>query len=159
VEGVWQYKIRLRDAARPGGVEGGVQQFTCTPATSHGFVRVSPTDGRFFEFSDGTPFVHSLVSGEDNMFANRDAWETQMAKFNQAGVRFFRFWLQVWGSNFLFPLGGKGPVRGVLPQRPQIDPEAVDHRGPERGRRDRPVVHPHGPQQPVRPPGPLGKAR
>ncbi len=53
--GQWQVRFRVADAQ--GVALSAPQTFTVTPSASHGFVRVSPTDARYFEFSDGTPFL------------------------------------------------------------------------------------------------------
>ncbi len=55
VVGIWKVRIHVRDAN--GSFTTPAQTFHCVPSKSHGFVRVSPTDARYFEFSDGTPFL------------------------------------------------------------------------------------------------------
>jgi hypothetical protein len=58
IAGEWHYKIRIVDAS--GTSEGPVQRFMVMASNRKGFIRVSQTDPRFFEFSDGTPFVTPL---------------------------------------------------------------------------------------------------
>ncbi len=52
--GNWQYKLSAIDAS--GAYETQPAAFTVAPSTSHGFVRVSQRDPRYFEFEDGTYF-------------------------------------------------------------------------------------------------------
>ena len=61
--GTWQYKVRAQDAA--GTAESAIQQFSVIDSSRKGFVRISATDPRFFEFSDGTPFVAPLINVEE----------------------------------------------------------------------------------------------
>jgi hypothetical protein len=60
--GEWRYKMRVVDGR--GTSEGEEATFDCVPSQSKGYVGTSATDGRFFEFSDGTPFVTPLVNLE-----------------------------------------------------------------------------------------------
>jgi len=52
--GKWQYKLRVTDAG--GTYETQPATFTVAASDSHGFVRVSQRDARYFEFEDGTYF-------------------------------------------------------------------------------------------------------
>lgn len=52
--GEWQYKVSMTDAG--GAYETKSFSFTVAPSGSHGFVRVSQRDSRYFEFEDGAYF-------------------------------------------------------------------------------------------------------
>ncbi|MBL8057441.1 MAG: hypothetical protein JNK29_12115 [Anaerolineales bacterium] len=110
--GVWRYKVRAQDATLcPAGVvpcsawvETASGSFTATAARSgvHGFLRVSPTDTRYFEFSDGTPF---LGLGHQIAFADHTRVETLFDTFQANGVTLLRAWLGatgVYGLGFWF---------------------------------------------------------
>ena len=61
--GTWKYKIKATDA---GGIsESAVYEFYCIDSDRKGFIKVSPTDPRFFEFSDGAPFTAPLINVEE----------------------------------------------------------------------------------------------
>lgn len=56
--GTWRYRIRATDAS--GTVESVEGTFAVVHSTlrhNHGFIRISPTDPGYFEYSDGTPFI------------------------------------------------------------------------------------------------------
>ncbi len=69
-----------------------VRSFTCTKAESgRGFVRISPRDGRFFEFDDGTLFY---PIGQ-NVCWSRD-YESYFRRMHAAGENFVRVWICPW---------------------------------------------------------------
>ena len=53
--GTWHYEIRAADAS--GSVTTAPATFTCVASSSKGFVHVSTRDSRYFEYSDGSPFI------------------------------------------------------------------------------------------------------
>lgn len=53
-EGNWQYKLTAQDAS--GTFETQPASFTVAPSANKGFIRVSQTDSRYFEFEDGAYF-------------------------------------------------------------------------------------------------------
>ena len=65
--GQWQYELRVTDAG--GTVTSAPAAFTCVTSASHGFLRVSPTDSRYFEFSDGTPFLAAGLTNYADVFS------------------------------------------------------------------------------------------
>jgi len=89
IAGTWRYAIRIRDAS--GTAESPVQQFECVDSDRKGFVRVSPADPRFFEFSDGTPFVAPLINVEaGNPFNGLEKLRANIQKLGENGARFVR---------------------------------------------------------------------
>lgn len=105
VVGAWQYKIRAVDAG--GAAETAANQFTCVDSDRKGFIGVSPTDTRYFEFSDGTPFVAPLINVEEgNPFASVAEIRQNIPKLGQNGVRFVRWLPTGEGANYaVIPFG------------------------------------------------------
>ncbi|MFO8012355.1 MAG: DUF5060 domain-containing protein [Phycisphaerae bacterium] len=64
--------------------------FTCTAAPGHGYVRVSPRDPRFLEFSDGTPF---FAVGQNVAFIKDTERQSAMIRrLGANGANFVRVW-------------------------------------------------------------------
>ena len=105
IVGTWQYKIRATDAA--GTSESPVHRFGCVSSSRKGFVGISPTDSRFFEFSDGTPFVAPLINVEEGGPFNSVAGVRQnIQKMGQNGIRFVRWFPTGEGANYaVIPFG------------------------------------------------------
>ena len=97
--GIWQYKVRAADAG--GMVESPAGQFTAITSRNKGFIQVSGTDPRFFEFSDGTPFVTPLVNVEEgNPFITLSGVRQNIRKMGESGVRFVRWFPTGEGANY-----------------------------------------------------------
>lgn len=105
VIGMWQYHVRAID--RSGSAESTTAQFSVVSSASHGFVRVSPADHRYFEFSDGTPFLAPLVNVEEGGPLNAlNAIRTNIPLWSQNGVRFVRWFPTGESANFfVVPFG------------------------------------------------------
>ena len=124
--GTWRYRVKLIDAIGP--AESAEQTFNVIASNSHGFVRVSPTDSHYFEFSDGTPFLAPLINVEwGNPLSNLDLIRTNIPKWGQYGVRFVRWLPTGEGANAVTPYGddvrvswqfGDGWTR---PENPDVD--------------------------------------
>ncbi len=127
--GTWQYRLRLIDQS--GTEESAVASFEAVASSSHGYIRVSPTDPRYFEFDDGTPFLAPLVNVEwGNPLNSLDLIRSNIAKWGQNGVRFVR-WFPTGesGNYYVVPFGddirsswGFGPTWTV----PESDPATAD---------------------------------
>ena len=106
--GTWQYKMRATDA---GGTsespESGFSCINCTGDNCRGFVRVSQSDPRFFEFSNGEPFVTPLLSMEQGSPFNTLAEiRTGIPALGNNGARFVRWFPTGEGANyFVAPYG------------------------------------------------------
>jgi hypothetical protein len=92
--GTWRYRIRVTDGS---GITyypvDGDLSFTSIPSNNHGFLRISPTDPGYFEFSDGTPFVGvGFNSGFENERFTYCADE-EMRRFEENRVNFLRIWM------------------------------------------------------------------
>ena len=53
--GTWHYELRATDAS--GSATTAPASLTCVASTSKGFLHVSHTDSRYFEYGDGAPFI------------------------------------------------------------------------------------------------------
>jgi hypothetical protein len=97
--GTWRYKIQATDAC--GTAETSIHPFDCVPSDRLGFVRVSLSDSRFFEFSDGTPFITPLVSLEEgNPFNTLPQIRENVRRLGEHGVRFVRWFPTGEGASF-----------------------------------------------------------
>ncbi len=103
--GTWRYKVRATDAA--GTFESEVSSFESVSSNHRGFIGVSQTDSRFFEFADGTPFVTPLVNVEEGNPFNRLAdIRANVRELGENGVRFVRWFPTGEGANyFVAPYG------------------------------------------------------
>ena len=95
--GVWEYKLVAIDAT--GGSETPVDTFTVVSSQSGGFVQVSQTDPRYFEFDDGSYFPalgynlsYRNVDWINPIQQNQD--DFQMMSDN--GIQLIRIWLSQW---------------------------------------------------------------
>ena len=89
--GTWSYEIRATDAS--GVATTSPATFNCAPSTSKGFVRVSPTDTRYFQYSDGTPFI---ASG-DNV-GGAEAYQAMSSLYAAGATALLRVWLGTDGG-------------------------------------------------------------
>jgi hypothetical protein len=98
--GPWRFKIRAQDVSIcPSGssacttwVESEEHSFVVTAALDDnpGFVRVSERDPRYFEFSDGEPFIGV---GHATDFSGLADARSKLARFGQGRANFFRVWM------------------------------------------------------------------
>ncbi len=89
--GDWEYKIRVTDASGAYYYpEDGALTFDVAPSDNPGFVHVSPTDNRYFEFSNGETFFPFgfTVGAKTFETLNHD-----LAQIGEDGANFFRWWL------------------------------------------------------------------
>lgn len=94
-QGSWQYKIKATDAS--GTVESGRGSFEVIPPTNpnnHGFIKVSSSDPRYFEFSDGKTFVGAGGPGEGSRIQTKKTLEDYLNKVGEKGQNFLRPWMQ-----------------------------------------------------------------
>ena len=97
VPGVWRFRITARDAS--GQSTSSEQTFSVTASASHGFVRVSPADKRYFQFDDGTYFpalgynmAWNHVDWNNPVIAN----QANFTSMGQNGIQLIRIWLSQW---------------------------------------------------------------
>jgi hypothetical protein len=90
-EGTHKFLLRARD--RFGETKWGPGVFTATKATGHGYLRVSKTDARYFEFSDGTPYFpigHNTRSPYDKRVDDNFPWRQRWPEGFSAYLRYFK---------------------------------------------------------------------
>ncbi len=107
----WRYRILVED--RDGSVlepsiESEAHRFHCRESGSPGFVRVSRTDPRFFEHTDGTPFREPLINTETGNPPNsRERIRSTIPDLARKGIRFVRWFPTEQGANWnLVPFAG-----------------------------------------------------
>ncbi|NLG26898.1 MAG: DUF5060 domain-containing protein, partial [Chloroflexi bacterium] len=107
IEGVWQFKVRATDAGGSG--ESAVESFTCVASDSKGYIQVSPTDPRFFEYADGTPFTSPLINLEEGSpFGSLAKIRSTIATLGSNGMRFVRWFAGADGANYyVVPFGDR----------------------------------------------------
>ena len=112
VPGHYEYTLHVRDAC--GEASWGPGAFDAGPAESHGFVRVSKKDPRFFEFDDGTPFFpigHNIRSPFDDRMDGLFPWKQRWREGSSSYVRYFEQMqkhgetiVEVWFASWSFAL-------------------------------------------------------
>ena len=123
VPGAWHFRIKAQDAS--GYAETSPQAFNVVNSSNPGFIKVSATDPRYFEFDNGTPF-HGMgfaygISGPPraNVVLNSGS---DFQSYQQNHVNLLRVWISnLYGAAWIRYLGGRNSYDGYLP-RPGILP-------------------------------------
>ncbi len=118
--GIWQYRLVVQDAA--GSAESQPLSFEVVDSPNHGFVKISPTDRRYFEHDDGTLFYpmgfNIGANFEDPVLETEPAYRS----YSQNGINLTRTWISsLYGAAWLEWLGGRNIYDGYLP-RPGVLP-------------------------------------
>jgi len=94
VTGTWHYRIQVTDASGTVAYPAsGDLTFTVIESGRPGFLHVSPSDSRYFEFDNGPPFIgvgHGEGFGTDRPI--QDAAE-KFTRFAANRANFFRVWM------------------------------------------------------------------
>jgi hypothetical protein len=109
VEGTHRVTVRLRD--RTGNAVPQEFTFQATPARTSGYIKVSPRDRRYFEFSDTKPF---FPIGANTGWAGPKGvadYERWFPAYGKAGANFGRLWLSPAWTTFGLEQTGK-PAEG-----------------------------------------------
>jgi hypothetical protein len=119
-QGTWQYKLKAIDAL--GSTETLPQSFDVTISDSKGFLKVSQTDPRYFEYDDGTVFfqhgMQSQLRFDEPIVDNKPRLE--MLGGNRASL--IRTWTSgLYGAAWPEWLTGRNIYDGYLP-RPGVLP-------------------------------------
>ena len=113
--GTWQFRLEATDAS--GTAQSTAQSFTVAASNNKGFIKVSESDPRYFEFDDGSPFFglgFKQVANLDKPILKNSA-EFQTYKDNN--INFLRIWTtSVFGSSWLHWMGGRDIYDGYLPR-------------------------------------------
>lgn len=107
--GEWRYKIRVTDSSGTTVYDSPSNVFVCTTSDNHGFVRVSPTDCRYFETSDGSYL--NLMGLSDNVTATYDM-DSLYSTYGANKINLLRPWWQGSQGPAVFGLSGQGGVPG-----------------------------------------------
>jgi hypothetical protein len=103
-EGNWQMRLRVQDAGGTVTYPAGSSpplSFTVQGESSNtyrrrGFLRVSRTDPRYFEFQDGTPFIGV---GFNESFTTTVTADQKLQRDEDSKIDFLRVWLSSAGIN------------------------------------------------------------
>jgi len=93
--GTWHYRLRIEDVNGASETKG--DQFTCTPSTHHGRIRISPYDPRFLSFSDSSGFVGTGQCLPWYLERYPQFWNLMTA--NKCNL--FVYWLPAWDHSLL----------------------------------------------------------
>ena len=91
--GTYEAIAVLKDA--DGSVRSEPVRFECTPSERKGFLRVSRSDPRFFEFSNGEPFFaigQNLAFIGQGQYVDLAKAERIFAKLSDSGANYLRIW-------------------------------------------------------------------
>lgn len=118
VAGLWQYKLKAQDAS--GLTETAPQTLNIIASNEKGFLKVSPTDPRYFEFDRGDPF-HALgfAYGPNGPPIGNSAlsYELDFQKYQQNRINLLRVWIgAIYGVAWNRYLGGRNIYDGYLPR-------------------------------------------
>jgi len=111
--GRWQYRLVARDAS--GESESAAESFTVAPSTSHGFVRVSQNDPRYFAYQDGSYFpALGYNMNFDELSWNNPVTDNRQTLqiMGQNGIQLVRLWLSQWSIFGSQDNPWRSPVRG-----------------------------------------------
>ena len=92
--GSYEAWVEVKDAE--GIARSNRVAFEIRPAAGHGYVRVSPTDPRYFAFDDGTPYFaigHNHAFVGEAQYANLARSEQIFANIGRNGGNFLRIWV------------------------------------------------------------------
>ncbi|NLN75560.1 MAG: hypothetical protein GX139_04570, partial [Armatimonadetes bacterium] len=105
--GQWKYRIRVTDSSGTTIHEPIDNTFNCISSANRGFVRVSPTDSRYFETSDGSYL--NLIGLSDSTTVTY-AMDELYSKYAFNSVNLLRVWWQGSQGPVLFGMSGQGGI-------------------------------------------------
>lgn len=115
--GTWTYQISVADGSGTTVLQDPSLTFTAVAPTNpqnHGFLLDSPTDPRYFAFSDGTPFIGV---GPGATIGDSFSTDQSVAQVGTGSANFSRTWMSgqnVAGSAWV-PWAGALPYDGNVP--------------------------------------------
>ncbi len=118
--GEWQYRLTAVDAS--GRTQSASRSFVVSPSNNPGFIKISSTDSRYFEFDNGQPFnalgFQGTGSWDESILDKVPVYQN----YEQNGINLTRIWISgIYGSAWLEWLGGRNQYDGYLP-RSAIEP-------------------------------------
>lgn len=111
--GEWQYRLTAKDAS--GTTTTSSRAFSVSESGNKGFIRVSPTDRRYFEFDDGTyfpAFGYNMNFNHINWIYPLKQNQANFVSMGQNKVQLVRLWLSQWS---IFGAGWN-PWKGLYSQ-------------------------------------------
>jgi hypothetical protein len=104
--GTWTYQLIATDST--GTISTNPTSFVVTASANKGFIRVSKTDPRYFEFENGTIF---------NPYGTHANSSSQFAGLSQNGMNLIRnWWSGSFGTGWPEWLGNRNQYDGYLPR-------------------------------------------
>jgi len=116
--GTWKYKVRVKDAAHPAGVLSDEKSFYCRASSNHGFIKVSASDWRYFETSDGA-YVNFM--GLSYCPGTQDFKKALFEKYGANRINLVRPWWEGSQGPVLFGLSGQNLDMGEWQGDPSDD--------------------------------------
>ncbi len=95
--GSWKFKLVAQDET--GVFTSNVYNFTVVSSSNPGFIRVSTTDERYFQYENGDPFYglgYNFVFGTLS-WDEPTAAESVFQTVTGYGMNYFRLWINNWG--------------------------------------------------------------
>lgn len=112
--GTWQYRLTAQDAG--GSYQSSPQSFRVVTSKDPGFIKVSASDRRYFEFDNGEPFFALGFQGRAFDIPFQDE-NPKFHEYGQNGINLVRYWISgMYGSAWLEWLGGRNIYDGYLPR-------------------------------------------
>ncbi|MDD5270010.1 MAG: DUF5060 domain-containing protein, partial [Candidatus Omnitrophica bacterium] len=99
-EGEWRYLLCLKAAGAEDKSAPGA--FKCVPSKGRGFVRVSASDPKYFEFTNGE-FYYPF--GENICWASLPNFKKYFAQMQKAGGNWTRIWMSNWEAGLEWTKG------------------------------------------------------
>ena len=118
--GAWAYRLTATDGGSGQG-SYGPQGFTCAASTRKGFVRLSPSDNRYFEYEDGSQFIpigENVGWGDSGATYDYDNWINRMA---DQGADFARYWMCPWYHSIEWQSTGLGDYSNLMNDAWRLD--------------------------------------
>jgi hypothetical protein len=112
--GTWQYRLSAQDAGD--SYQTSPQSFSVVASNDPGFIKVSASDQRYFEFDNGKPFFALGFQGQSFDSPSQDE-NPQFQEYSRYGINLIRNWISgIYGTAWLEWLGGRNIYDGYLPR-------------------------------------------
>jgi hypothetical protein len=126
--GVWHLRLTAHDAAGSSQYpQEGDLTITAAPRTSHGFIRVSTEDPRYFVYDDGTTFNPAGYNDSFDQTRFTDDVDAKLSQWQGSGLNLVRLWMSssnLVGSAWMpwrsltVPYDGYLPATGLVTDHP-----------------------------------------
>lgn len=118
VKGTWRYEVCV--GTKSSAENSEEKQFECIPSKAKGFIRVSASDPRYFEFTNGD-FYYPI--GENICWASLPGFRKYFTEMQTAGCNWTRVWMSNWESGLEWTKGSgyRGLGRYNLEKADKLD--------------------------------------